>query len=342
MKFTFKAAVLPLALSSLMLGLATAQAQTSINLSNYYLAGKYALPTPANTSGLTGGNLLAEEASAVAFNRDTGTLFIVGDGGRAVVQVSTTGSLIDSMILPTGSSPQGNEFYDTEGLTYVGGGKFVMTEERYRTVVQFNYAPNTTLTRAGTQTVDLGTNVGNTGLEGISYDPLTSGFILVNQEAGSGGSLQRIFQTRVDFSALTASNGSPTTVNANALFNAANIGFTALSDVYALSNVNSFTGQPLASNVLVVSLSGQVKEFDRNGTLLSTLNIAGGAQPQAEGLTMDDNGILYIVGEQGSGSTLNQSTLFVYAPIPEPAEYGMLLAGLGLIGAIARRRRTTR
>jgi uncharacterized protein len=340
MKSMFKAAIIPLALSSLMFSASAVQSQTSINLSNYYLAGRYALPTPANTTPPSGGNLLAEEASAVTYNRDTGTLFIVGDGGRAVVQVSTTGSLIDSMTLPAGTSPQNNEFYDTEGLAYVGGGRFVMTEERYRTVVQFSYAPNSTLTRSATQTVDLGTNVGNTGLEGIAYDPLTSGFVVVNQEAGTGGSLQRIFQTTVDFSALTASNGSSTTVNANALFNAANIGFTALSDVYALSNVNSFTGQPLAGNVLVVSLSGQVKEFDRSGTLLSTLNIAGGAQPQAEGLTMDDNGVLYIVGEAGSGATLNQSTLFVYAPIPEPAEYGMLLAGLGLIGAIARRRRT--
>ena len=33
--------------------------------------------------------------------------------------------LIDSMTLAPGGSPQGTEFYDTEGLTYVGGGKFV-------------------------------------------------------------------------------------------------------------------------------------------------------------------------------------------------------------------------
>jgi hypothetical protein len=30
------------------------------------------------------------------------------------------------MSLAAGSSPEGTEFYDTEGITYVGGGKFVL------------------------------------------------------------------------------------------------------------------------------------------------------------------------------------------------------------------------
>ena len=57
---------------------------------------------------------------------------MVGDGGTSVVQVTKTGALIDSMTLAPGSSPQGTEFYDTEGVSYVGGGKFVLNEERDR------------------------------------------------------------------------------------------------------------------------------------------------------------------------------------------------------------------
>ncbi len=93
-----------------------------------------------------------------------------------------------------------------------GGGKFAMTEERLRTAVQFTYAADTTLQRAQTFTVKLGTTVGNTGLEGLSYDPVTARFILVNERAGSGAS-QNIFQTGIDFSAGTASNGNATTVD---------------------------------------------------------------------------------------------------------------------------------
>ena len=85
-------------------------------------------------------SLLAQEASAVTYNWDTDTLFIVGDGGTSIVQVTKTGQLIDSMTLAPGSSPQGTDFYDPEGLTYVGNGQFVMSEERDRQAVLFTYA----------------------------------------------------------------------------------------------------------------------------------------------------------------------------------------------------------
>ena len=86
--------------------------------------------------------------------------------------------LIDSMTLAPGNSPQGTDFYDTEGITYVGGGKFVLVEERYRQANLFTYVAGGTLHRADAQTVKLGTTIGNIGLEGVSYDPLTGGFHL--------------------------------------------------------------------------------------------------------------------------------------------------------------------
>ncbi len=88
-------------------------------------------PKPTRTAA-PANSLLAQEISAVTYNWDTDTLFVVGDGGTSIVQVTKTGQLIDSMTLAPGSSPQGTDFYDTEGLTYVGGGKFVVIEERDR------------------------------------------------------------------------------------------------------------------------------------------------------------------------------------------------------------------
>lgn len=58
---------------------------TSLDLSTYQLTGHYNLPS------------VASEASAVAWNADTGTLFVLGDEGDALVEVSTTGSLISTM-----------------------------------------------------------------------------------------------------------------------------------------------------------------------------------------------------------------------------------------------------
>ena len=51
-------------------------------------------------------------------------------------------------------------------------------------------------------------------------------------------------------------------------------------------------------------------------------------------LTGNDAFVAYTIGGMdGAGS-------IVYAPVPEPESYAMLLAGLGLIGLIARRRST--
>ena len=120
---------------------ATAQI-TLVDLSSYTRVGRYNLPEPTRTPAPVG-SLLAQEASAVTYNRDAGTLFVVGDGGQSIVPVSKTAQLIDSMTLGLGSSPQGTYFSDPEGLTYVGNGKFVMIEERYRQANLVTYAAGT-------------------------------------------------------------------------------------------------------------------------------------------------------------------------------------------------------
>ena len=314
-----------------------APSATSVDLSNYTLTGTYALPSAPSAA-----NRLADEASAVTFNRDTGTLFVVGDGGTAIVQISKTGQLINSMSLASGSSPQDTAFYDPEGLAYIGGGQFVLTEERYRIANRFTYTAGSTLQYSGATRAALATSLGNgnTGTEGITYDPLTNGFIAINQRAGNGGSLQRIYQTGIDFTNGTVSNGGATTANPAALFNVANLGLAELSDVFALSNVSNYAGQPRASNILIVSLSGDVKEFSRSGSLLSSLTVPGLSQAQVEGITMDDLGNLYIVGERNIQGVEHQPTMFVYtpAPVPEPETYAMMLGGLAIVGAFVRRR----
>lgn len=67
---------------------------SSLDLTRYVRIGRYDLPEPTRTSlpaGTPSWNLLAQEASAVTYNKDTDTLFILGDGGTSIVQVSKTG-----------------------------------------------------------------------------------------------------------------------------------------------------------------------------------------------------------------------------------------------------------
>ncbi len=295
-----------------------------MDLATYVRVGRFNLPEPTRTAlppGTPIHNLLCQEASGVAYNWDTDTLFIACDGGRAITQVSKTGQLIDTMTLALrAGAPQGTDFYDPEGITYIGNGQFVMSEERDRQLVKFTYAAGTTLSRSGAQTVKLGTFVDNTGTEGLSFDPLTGGFICLKEISPIG-----IFQTGVDFAAGTATNGSPTTVNSINLFDPALLGMSDVADVFALSNLPSMAGQPQESNLLVLGQeNARIVNISRSGVIHSTLNIVSDpgnpfnvADQQHEGIVMDRSGNIYVVSENGGGS-IDFPQLWVYAPSSAP------------------------
>lgn len=292
----------------------------TVNLASYVRVGRHNLPEPILTAlppGTAAHNLLCQEASGVTYNWDTDSLFITCDGGRSITQVSKTGELIDTMSLDLQpGAPQGTAFYDPEGITYVGNNQFVFSEERDRQLVKFTYAAGTTLTRANAQTVDLGTFDDNTGTEGLSWDPLTNGFIVLKEKAPIG-----VFQTTVDFAAGTASNGSSTAENSTNLFDTSLLGMTDVADVFAFSNLPALSGQPQEGNLLVLGQeNARILNINRSGVITSTLNIT--ADPgdtisapnmQHEGITMDRAGNIYVVNENGGGD-INHPQLWVYAP----------------------------
>ncbi|MEJ5975353.1 SdiA-regulated domain-containing protein [Novosphingobium sp. PS1R-30] len=281
----------------------------TVDLSTYVRTGRYDLPT--TSAGVPASNKLATEASAITYNWDKDTLFVVGDGTTAIVEISKTGQLIGSMTLAAGA------FDDIEGLAYVGNGKFVMVEERTRSVISFEYTAGGSLVRTDTQVVKLGTTTGNVGLEGVTYDPATGGYIFVKESDPQG-----IFQTTVDFANGTASNGSATTENATNLFDPAKLALGDMADVFALANLSTI-GTSERGNVLVLSQeSGKILEVDRAGNVLSSLTIIGDAgnsanQQQHEGLAMDKEGNLYVVSENGGGDA-SHPQLWVYKPSTVP------------------------
>jgi len=275
-------------------------AVTSVDLSNYHLAGTYALP---------GG--IADEASSVTWNWDTNTLFTLGDEGDAIVQVSKTGQLINSMSL-TG-------FLDTEGMTYIGNGKFVITEERRQQAFLLTYNANGTVDKTALQMAQLGPQLGdggagNVGIEGISYDPRTGTFITVKEKTP-----QAVNSHNINFT-----TGGVTT---SSLFNPS-LGVADLSDVQVLSTVIGSGAD--ADNLLLFSQeTGRLLEVTRTGTVLSFFNLAGVGN--AEGVTIDADGNIYIVGED--------PTLYVLAPnapVPVPAAAWLFLSGLGALGALKK------
>ena len=283
--------------------------QNTFELANYTQSGRYPLPVG------TGTNLLAEEASGVTYNKDTGTLFVVGDGGTAVAQVSTKGVLINSMTLAADATkPQGTYFYDPEGITYLGNGKFAFVEERDRRINEFTYAAGTTLGASGVRSVKIGTTIGNIGIEGLSFDPSSNGFVMVKESGPSG-----VFQTTLDFAAGTASNGSPTTDNSVNLFDPTKTGLSALNDVFALSNVVSSTATDYSHLMILSAPNGKVVKVDRAGNIKGTLVVD--ALAQNEGMTMDPSGNIYLVSEIGGGAGFPE--LAVYSPTVSKSAVGV-------------------
>ncbi len=152
-----------------------AQASTSIDLSTYLLTGNYTLDRLGDDMGW--------EASAVAYARDRGTLFFVGDEGRGVVEITKTGEFVGSMAFNWSGTDSTNK--DAEGLTYLGNGQLVVVDERPQVAYRFDYASGTTLSLNSQPKVAITgstANVGNFGTEGISYDPFTQKFYSVKQD----------------------------------------------------------------------------------------------------------------------------------------------------------------
>ena len=320
----------------------------SIDLSNYQRVGRYDLPEPTRSTAPSG-SVLAQEASGVTYNKDTGTLFVIGDGGTSVVQVTKTGQLVDSMTLAADvTKPRGVYFDDPEGITYVSSGtdagKFVLVEERTRLASLFSYAPGTTLGPGSSfQSVKLGTSIGNIGIEGMSFDPFTGGYVAVKELTPMG-----IFQTGINFALGTASNGSAATVNSVNLFDPALAGTADFADVFSLSNVLPDTSGQYGHLLVLSQQSGKIVQMDRSGNVLSSLTIAADIgnpldvpNQQHEGLTMDTDGNLYVVSENGGGD-IDHPQLWVYSPVPEPSTYAVVV-GLGALafGIFRRARRTS-
>lgn len=222
-----------------------------------------------------------KNVSGLTYSLQTETLFLICNRPTQIIELDLQGQQQRVIDL------QG--FDDTEGIAHIRGNLFAVLEEQRRTICIIEIFPAaTTIQRSDIDDITVVDSIpaGNKGLEGISYDPGGERFYVVKEK-----SPRKLYQVPWPATAQGSPNISePWDIQADSL------SLTDLSGVYY---------HPHTGNLLILSDdSAAVAEVTLTGKEISRLSLQKGGPgglpkdvPQAEGITMHPNGMLFICSE---------------------------------------------
>ncbi|WP_414154482.1 SdiA-regulated domain-containing protein [Pseudomonas sp. BNK-43-a] len=216
-----------------------------------------------------------DEASDLSFNPQTRTLFAVMGKNPFLVELTLDGDVLRKIPLVGWENP--------EGLAVLENGLIAIVDERNHdlTLVKVD-ASTSTLNHDDFPSYDLGKSVkSNKGFEAIAWDPMRQRLIIGEERP------PRLFTWSAD--------GRGPLKGGKQLLP---------SDELDLRNLSALAVDPRTGHLLVLSAdSNMLLELDEKGeqvsfmTLLGAFNGLGSRVPRAEGVTMDDQGNLYMVSE---------------------------------------------
>lgn len=225
-------------------------------------------------------SMITHNGSGLSYNFDTDTLFAVVNNPTFIVEMDKSGQELRKIDL--------KGFDDTEGLVYLGGGRFAIVEEEHRGVVIVDIDESTEylLRHHGQGLSFVFSHKKNKGFEGVAYNPFDGSLFVVNEK-------QPRALYRIDGAVAQSSNAvsisSPWSMEENSLDN---------KDLSGL-HFHAHSG-----NLLLLSDdSKSITETSLSGNVISRLSLKSGrsglddAIPQAEGITMDAEGNLYVLSE---------------------------------------------
>ncbi|WP_313727584.1 SdiA-regulated domain-containing protein [Pseudomonas sp.] len=226
-----------------------------------------------------------ENMSALTFDASRQTLFTVTNKDSHLIELSLSGDVLRRIPL--------RGFGDPEAIEYVRPGVLLITEERNHHLIEVHVNDQT-------QVIDIAdpanakqfslsaADNNNKGFEGLAYDPKEQRLFVAKEKDPV-----RIFEIN---GFLTASPDQPIDIDVHV--NAQRDRDLFVTDLSSL-HYDTSTGHLLALS----DESKMIVEMDANGKPVSSFSLRGGNQglakdvPQAEGMTMDDQGNLYVISE---------------------------------------------
>ncbi|WP_338488746.1 SdiA-regulated domain-containing protein [Pseudomonas trivialis] len=216
-----------------------------------------------------------DEASDVSYNPQSKTLFSVMGKNPFLVELSLQGDVLRKMPL--------NGWNNPEAVTVMENGLIAVVDERQHslTIVRID-AGTTALNKADFPSYDLGPSKDqNKAFEAVAWDPRNQQLVLGEERPPA------LFTWKSD--------GSQTLVGAKQKLS---------SNELDVRNLSALAIDPRTGHLLVLSADSHLLlELDEHGKQVSFMTLLGGFNglkntiPRAEGVTMDDEGNLYMVSE---------------------------------------------
>nr|WP_322940578.1 SdiA-regulated domain-containing protein [Pseudomonas sp. s4] len=240
-------------------------------LASIWLPGYRAVIQAKALSGLE-----QDETSGLTYNPVTGTLFTVTGKNPLLVELSREGEVLRRIQLKGFSDPEAVEMMDN--------GRMAIVDERKRQLTTFTlHDGDLELDAADYPGFDLGfADAGNKGFEALAWDARSSSLMLGKERSPMG-----LFSLPFPGAYGAAGVMQP--------FGDGNLG---------MRDISSLTIDARTGHALVLSdESRMLLELDRSGHPVSFLSLTGGLNgleqgiKQAEGVTMDEEGNIYIVAE---------------------------------------------
>ena len=220
---------------------------------------------------------VADNASGVTYDHDRESLWIVVNSPPSLVELD--------MNLRFQRKVELKNFKDTEGVAYLGGSEFAIVDERHRAVMVGTIDEGThTLDRHQLRELTLYPDgSGNNGLEGVAVDRSEDRlYVVLEREPGELYKVDGFLESGQSYSVERA-------------MDATDVGVDDLSGLHF---------DAATRHLLVLSeASRELAEVDLSGNTISSMALQAGlgglkeSVPQAEGVTMDAAGRLYVVSE---------------------------------------------